>query len=90
LAEYSHLAQPETRMFATEAEEFRRLGKTEIQFWTRSPGADVMGIELWSYPPGRFGRKGLADPLSVYLSLKEDEDERVQSALKDLLKGMKW
>ena len=90
LAEYSYLSQPETGMFAVEADEFRRIRKTEIQEWTRSPGPESMGIELWSYPPSRFGRKGVADPLSVYLSLKEDGDERVQAALKDLLKGMKW
>lgn len=90
LAEYSHLSQPETRMYAVEFEEFRRIQKTQIQVSTRSPGPDLMGIELWSYPPSRFGGKGIADPLSVYLSLKEDQDERVQSALNGLLKGMNW
>lgn len=30
------------------------------------------------------------DPLSLYLSLRNDPDERVQAALKELLEAMQW
>ncbi len=90
LAEYSNLAQPEAEIFAVDAEEFKRIQKTAILETGRSPGPDWIGIELWSYAPGRFGKRGIADPLSVYLSLKDDEDERVQQALNELIRGMKW
>ena len=90
LAELSNLAPPDTLIIALEAEEFRRIQKNEIQMLTHAPDPDWMGIECWSYPRGRFGSNGLADPLSVYLSLKGDEDERVQSALSELLRGVSW
>jgi hypothetical protein len=89
LSEYSHLAPPETESVAVDAEVFRRIVKA-ANLETHNPGPGSQCIELWAYPPGRFGKKGIADPLSVYLSLKHEEDERVQQALKELLRGMKW
>lgn len=74
---------------AVDAEEYRGIVKTaglEMQ----NPGPGSQCIELWSYPPARFGKKGIADPLSVYLSLKHEEDERIRQALRGLLRGMKW
>ena len=32
-------------------------------------------VELWSYDPKQFGNKDVADPLSVILSLKDDEED---------------
>lgn len=89
LAEYSNLAPPETEAIAVDAESFRLILETAI-LESHDPGLGSKCIELWSYPPNRFGKKGIADPLSVYLSLKHDQDERVQQALKELLQGMKW
>jgi hypothetical protein len=89
LSEYSHLAPPDTESVAVDAEAYRGIVKTAI-LETHNPGPGSQCIELWAYPPARFGKKGIADPLSVYLSLKHEEDERVQQALKELLRGMKW
>ena len=47
-------------------------------------------VEVWKYPPDRFSHDECADKISVYLSLKDSHDERVQSALDDLLRSFKW
>ena len=47
-------------------------------------------IELWRYDPGPLSEDGVVDRLSLALSLKGDPDERVQSALHELLEGIKW
>jgi hypothetical protein len=43
-------------------------------------------IEVWRYDPALLSRNGLVvDPLSLYLVLKEDQNERVQGALEEML-----
>lgn len=46
-------------------------------------------LQIWAYSPALFG-DNTVDPLSLYLSLKSDPDERVQIALDELLKGVSW
>lgn len=52
------------------------------------PGA--LMVEIWKYPPDKLTQSGIVDPLSLYLSLREIQDERLQSALDQLMKGMQW
>lgn len=47
-------------------------------------------IELWKYAPAQFAKERIVDRLSLYLSLKDNTDERVQSALDALMGGMVW
>ena len=47
-------------------------------------------IEVWSYPPERLGDNEMVDPLSLYLSLRDSQDERVQQQLEQLIAEVKW
>ena len=47
-------------------------------------------IEIWSYPPERLGDHELVDPLSLYLSLCDSPDERIQQQLEHLIAEVKW
>ena len=47
-------------------------------------------IEAWTYDPTRLTDGDCADRLSVYLSLRDSEDERIQKELTALLEGMEW
>lgn len=47
-------------------------------------------IEAWSYDPGVLTDRDIADPLSVYLTLRDVPDERVQEQLETLLKRISW
>ena len=42
-------------------------------------------LELWNYAPAVIGGDGI-DPFSLYLTLKDDPDDRVQIALETMLK----
>ncbi len=42
--------------------------------------------ELWRYDPSLLGKSGAVDPLSLYLSIEDDGDPRMQQALEELLK----
>lgn len=47
-------------------------------------------IQLWEYDPFLVGSENCADPLSLYLSLEEEKDERIRQALNSLMKGNEW
>lgn len=47
-------------------------------------------LEIWYYNPEIFGKQNVVDDLSLFLSLREDTDERVQIALSELLEKFKW
>ncbi len=47
-------------------------------------------IEAWRYDPAILAAGGLVDPLSLYLSLRDSADDRVQQALETLLGERQW
>lgn len=48
-------------------------------------------VEVWKYDPTELSAEGnCVDPLSLYLSLREDPDPRVQGELKTLLEKREW
>jgi hypothetical protein len=51
--------------------------------------ADLL-IEEWYYDPQRLSDIGVVDPLSLYLSLRDDPDERIQIAVEELLETIPW
>lgn len=51
--------------------------------------ADVQ-LEIWRYHPRPLAKQGIADQLSLYLSLKDSPDERVQAELTGLMEQMVW
>lgn len=47
-------------------------------------------IEIWAYAPDLLSDGPMVDPLSLYLSLRDSADERVQQQLEELIAGVKW
>ncbi len=54
------------------------------------PEAGSAEIELWRYPVLMPDQRETVDPLSLYLSLRELADERLQDALAKLLEAKLW
>lgn len=54
-----------------------------------SPYEDVQRIELWKYPPIVKEEK-YVDKLSLFLSLKNDKDPRVEKELEIMINKMPW
>lgn len=90
LARYTLLSEPKILVFAFSPSEW----KTQMQqgkfLELAAPEPEAFEIELWKYAPAYFAKEGMVDRLSLYLSLKDSADERVQSALDMLLGGMEW
>lgn len=45
-------------------------------------------IEIWKYDPALLSKNGMVDPLSLAMSFEGEEDERVQSAIEELLDNL--
>lgn len=52
------------------------------------PFVDFQPIEIWKYPP--LGNTVYVDKLSLYLTLKEDNDPRVEKELEIMMNQIKW
>ena len=89
LAFYTDLNDENQIYLAVHQDTFRKLMKEEK---VKNLG-DYDGrycIEIWKYTPAILANKQFVDPLSVYLEFKDNTDERVQLALKTIIRKQKW
>lgn len=73
-----------------------------VKLWTSHTGMTIEGRSLivddgeiwtaeeWTYSPTSLSAGPEVDPLSLYLSLREDSDERVQDSLREMLENLSW
>jgi DNA-binding MarR family transcriptional regulator len=90
LERYTAIAGDRLPTFAIWQNEYRRrLGRKQLIVCKVVDDADA-ALECWTYDPARLTKGGTVDRLSLYLSLRDSHDERVQKELKAMLEGMKW
>ncbi len=90
LAYLTMLSEPKNPVIALGSRRWRSIRQIhDIQTISFAETGSIV-VEIWKYPPGKLTQSGVVDPLSLYLSLKEIQDERVQSALYQLMKVMQW
>jgi len=90
LARYSMLAPPAHATYAFSRDEWKRWCQRHKVIDVPAQDPDVQEIEIWNYSPVLFEKEGFVDPLSLYLSLKGDNDERLQSALDEMMREQGW
>jgi hypothetical protein len=90
LACYSALAEPANPVLAVEGKQWRRIkdGGNAMILDIKEPNAGE--LEVWQYSPELLGEKGVVDRFSLYLSMRGENDERVQSALAAMMGKVKW
>ena len=89
LAQFSMLTAPVTPVFATSIgqwEEWKQLGMEELPFAEDA----TVELEIWHYDPNLFSKDGVVDPFSLYLSLEENPDERIETALEEMWEKITW
>ena len=90
LSHYSILVEPRTPVYALSAEQWKNLKKNGDVIELSLPEPGAYEIEIWNYSPQLLAQQGVVDRLSLYLSLKESDDERIESSLEELLEGFEW
>lgn len=87
----SSLAEPKSMTFATTSAHWETVAGGDAileQHPHFFPG--LVEIELWRYPPEALSSQGTVDPLSLYLSLRHEEDERLEAALEEIIRAVEW
>jgi Sugar-specific transcriptional regulator TrmB. len=69
-------------------EMFRNLGMINKEIFEVKVG-DMVELELWSYFPFSISDDDIVDPISLYYSLKDSEDPRIEMELDELLYKIK-
>lgn len=90
LAHYTMLAPPEHPIIALDRQDWKTLPIWQDKTPIPRQDPDAVEVEVWRYKPGLFARQGVVDQLSLYLSLKDSEDERVQTALEEMIGRIEW
>lgn len=88
LAEYSDINKDATEYYAVgpgytrfiEGANLKLTGKYEANIY----------IEEWKYDPALLTKDGIIDPLSLYLCLRDNQDERIEMALEQVIKENIW
>lgn len=88
LATATDMAEPVEEVFAIASRYWGKYADAPAHIPVPDTGTCV--VELWRYPPEPTAAHGCVDPLSLYLSLRDDKDERLQLALQDLMEQIEW
>jgi len=90
LAHYSMLAEPKNVAVALSREDWKALQQRDAVTRAMPDETNALIVEVWSYAPTLFASDGWVDRLSLYLSLRDTQDERVQAALDQVLEEVPW
>jgi len=90
LAYYSDLSEPDLPVYAVDINHYRVLRQNRIIDIVPTKDRNVAQLEIYKYPVHILSQSGVVDKLSLYLSLKNDIDERVEYALKKLIEEALW
>lgn len=90
LSRYTMLNEPRQACYATTSATWSRIAQRfHLENETDETDADLI-IETWSYDPETLSNGALVDPLSLYLSLQDRRDERVEMSTRELLELTPW
>lgn len=89
LASYSMLAAPQWPIYALSPAQWKAATQAGIEELPE-PTPSACEWQLWSYSPALLPGTSSVDPLSLILSLQDNQDERIQLALDELKELLPW
>lgn len=90
LAQYTLIAEGKNPVYAMSAWEYRRAEMSHLVDEQEYLEKDSLVIEQWRYRPKVLTIDQTVDRLSLYLALRDDPDARVETALEEMMGGVKW
>ena len=87
LSHYSMISPPKNKVYAVYKEDWYKISKNESVKQLIEPIQTESNIKLqvWSYPLDLWSHTNIVDKYSLYLSLKDEKDERIEQALKEMM-----
>ncbi len=90
LAHYSMLAAGPQKTVAMTGAQWRAI-QAHFALKPASPNdTETITVEIWSYDPRILAEDNFVDRLSLYLSLRETSDERIEAALAEMMETFAW
>jgi hypothetical protein len=86
LARWTMLLPPPEPVFAIASRNWKHMAAPEIPI----AEPDTCRVQLWRYDPQPLARHGRVDRFSLWLSLEQERDERVQAARETLMEEQAW
>jgi len=90
LAHYSMLAAPSISTVATSLDRWKELQQRNDFAETTADDPESQEVEVWSYDPKLLSQGQVVDRLSLFLSLRGSEDERVEAAMDEMMEAVSW
>jgi AraC-like DNA-binding protein len=90
LAHYSMLSPPENPTWAVTGPQWHDFRNRHAVVEVPEGDPEGQEIQVWGYDPTLFAQGEVVDPLSLYLTLKGDADERIQAALEEMMRRLEW
>jgi hypothetical protein len=84
------IAEDRNPIYAMSASEYRRAVLAHTIAEQDYRDTDSVVIEQWRYSPKLLTHDQTVDRLSLYLSLRDNPDERIEAALKTVLEEYQW
>ena len=84
MGHYTMLAEPVSPIIAID----KTMAKENATLMNKQYG-DIK-VEIWKYSPALLSNDGWVDRLSLYLCMRDSEDERIQLECDTLIEEMKW
>lgn len=84
LAEYGMLIEADHEMVAIGPKEYRAIKQDTNPLYGENE------IQVWMYEPQILATNMMVDKLSLYLSMRDSDDERIQKELKTMIEEIIW
>lgn len=84
------IAEGPNQIYAISQKIWQQLKKNKTFEILQKPDTEIYEIQVWKYDPLLVSVNNIADPLSLFLSLRDLPDERIQDSLTELLEKIKW
>jgi DNA-binding MarR family transcriptional regulator len=88
LAAMSMLVPPKEPVYALGREGWKKIANKVEEIPVEDVG--TCRLQLWRYDPWLFATEGRVDCFSLYLSMKDERDERIESALQEMMEEKLW
>ena len=90
LAKRTMLAASRASVVAISSKQWKAVKNNKTYFSVSTTDTDAVEVEVWAYDPSLFSDEGFVDRSSLFLSLKDIKDERVEAALEEMMDEVKW
>jgi len=92
LSRKTMLAEPKTPVVAIFKKDWRNLEENNIMTFIPESAREMaqLEVEVWQYDPSLLATDNTVDSLSLYLSLQDMKDQRVEGELEKIKDDLKW